>query len=221
MKICNHGTRLSRALFLLGGLVSLSAIHAADSRQYRGFTIDVSRVRRLPNLDAICSATQEQIDIVCAVGVPAGMLEFFQGVRFEIVPPGVISPGNPGLYSWITKTVQVTAVVVIAGHKPILLHELLHAYHDQRIPDGFGNSEIARFYQRAKAIPAYPTKSHMMSNDREFFACAGTAYLFGVTAQEPFRREKVRDNQPDFYNYLKELFGPTAGEYQGSLADPK
>lgn len=62
MKICNHGTCLSRALFLLGGLMSLSAIHAADSQQYRGFTIDVSRVRKLPNLDAICSATQEQID---------------------------------------------------------------------------------------------------------------------------------------------------------------
>ena len=42
MKICNHGTCLSRALFLLGGLMSLSAIHAADSQQYRGFTIDVS-----------------------------------------------------------------------------------------------------------------------------------------------------------------------------------
>lgn len=203
------------------GLALPVAMHGGEALRYRGFLIDDSRVRRLPNLDTIRAATIQQIDIVCAVGVPAEMLKFFQSVPFEIVPPGVIAPGNPGLYSYRTKTVQVTAIVVTAGHKPIMLHELLHAYHDQRIPDGFDNPDIARFYERARAIPAYAARSHMMLNDKEFFACSGTAYLFGVTAQEPFRREKVRDNQPEFYQYLKKLFGPTAGEYHGSLADLK
>jgi hypothetical protein len=195
-------------------------LHGEEAPRYRGFIIDDSRVRTMTSLEAIRTATKEQIDIVFAVGVPAEMLKFFQSVPFEVVPPGVIAPGNPGLYWPKIKTIRVTAVVVVAGHKPILLHELLHAYHDQMIPGGFDNSDIARFFERAKTIPAYEAHSHMMLNDREYFACAGTAYLFGVTAQEPFQREKVRINQPAFYDYLKNLFGPTAGEYHGSLTVP-
>jgi hypothetical protein len=206
------------------GLVALAlptALMGEEAPRYRGFMIDDSRVRSMANLGSIVSATKAQIDIVLAVGVPAEMLKFFQGVPFEVVPPGVIAPGNPGLYSAKTKTVRVTSVVVTAGHKPILLHELLHAYHDQMIPDGFANADIALFYERAKTIPAYAARSHMMQNDREYFACAGTAYLFGVTAQEPFNREKIRINQPVFYSYLKVLFGPTAGEYHGALTEAK
>lgn len=208
------------AFLLLTVLALPKRARGDEAPRYRGFIIDESRVQSLANLEAIRSATKQQIDIVLAVGVPAGMLRFFQSVPFEVVPPGVIAPGNPGLYSSKTKTVRVTAVVVVAGHKPILLHELLHAYHDQIIPNGFDNAEIALFYGRAKTIPAYAPRSHMMLNDREYFACSGTAYLFGVTAQEPFNREKVRINQPAFYNYLRNLFGPTTGEYRGSLAEP-
>ena len=112
---------------------------------------------------------------------------------------------------------QVASIVVVTGHKPILLHELLHALHDQRITSGFSNPTIARLYREAKGIPAFAAKSHMMQNALEFFACAGTSYLFGVTAQEPFSREKVEVNQPDLYLFLKQLFGPTAGSYVGSL----
>ena len=90
---------------------------------------------------------------------------------------------------------QVTSLILITGHKPVLLHELLHAYHDQRIPGGFDNPDIIRFYKQAKGVKAYVATSHM-SNVKEFFACSGTSYLFGVTAQERSIREKVRDNQP-------------------------
>jgi hypothetical protein len=191
-----------------------------ETPRYRGFIIDDSRVQNMPNLEAVRAATKEQIDMVCAVGVPAEILAFFQGVPFEIIPQGVMPSGTPGLYSPRDRSVRVTAGIVTTGHKPVLLHELLHAYHDQRLPGGVENPDIARFYERAKAIPAYARKSHMMQNDREFFACSATTYLFGVTAQEPFKREKLRDNQPDFLDYLKKLFGSNAGEYQGSLTRP-
>jgi hypothetical protein len=205
---------------LLGGAEETAATQGNETVRYRGFMIDGSRVRRLQNLDAVIAATKEQIDIVCAVGVPDEIMAFFRSVPFEVVPPGTIAPGNPGLYSSKTKTVRVTSIVVTAGHKPILLHELLHAFHDQRVRDGFRNAEIARFYAQAQMAQAYPAKSHMMLNDREFFACAGTTYLFGVTAQEPFRRDKVKDRQPMFFNFLQAIFGPAAGAYQGSLTSP-
>jgi hypothetical protein len=191
---------------------------ALAEQTYRGFTIDDATVRKAPDLEALLAATREQIDIVHAVGLPAEIMTFVQGVKFELVPDGTFKSPTPGRYMGRgDQSVQVSAAIVSTGHKPVLLHELMHAYHDQRIEHGFRNPAILGFYKSAQAIPAYTAKSHMMSNEKEFFACAATAYLFGVTAQEPFRREKIREDQPDCYDFLKKLFGPDAGNYAGSL----
>jgi hypothetical protein len=185
---------------------------------YRGFTIEVSAVEKQANLAAILAATQEQIDIVEAVGLPPDVLQFVQGVKFELVPAGTFKSPTPGLYKGRQdRSVQVSAAIVNVGHKPVLLHELMHAYHDQHVERGFKNPEILELYKQAQAIPAYTARSHMMSNEKEYFACTATTYLFGVTAQEPFNREKIRQNQPACFDYLKELFGPAAGSYAGSL----
>ena len=162
-------------------------------------------------------ATREQIEIVCAVGLPDEILTFFKGVPLVLVPPGTISTGSPGVYVGKERGVRVAAGIVRMGHKPVLLHEYLHAYHDQRLEKGVRNPEILAFYERAKSISAYAAKSHMMENGGEFFTCSATTYLYGVTAQEPFKREKVKENQPDMYEHLKTLFGPKAGSYAGSL----
>ena len=77
---------------------------------------------------------------------------------------------------------------------------------------------MAAFYAEAKKHDFYAAKSHIMQNDREFFACAATTYLFGVTAQEPFQRDKVKAAQPELVAYLAKLFGPDAGSYAGSLS---
>jgi len=82
---------------------------------------------------------------------------------------------------------------------------------------GFKNRDVLMYYERAKASEKYSPSSHMMANVKEYFACAGTAYLFGVTAQEPFTRDKVKSSQPQFYQFMTSLFGPNAGQYQGSL----
>jgi len=191
---------------------------ASTAETYRGFTIDDSAVRGLPDLAAILAATREQIDLVYSVGLPADILAFVESVPFELVPAGTFRSPTPGLYTGQGgRTVKVSAAILKTGHKPVLLHELMHAYHDQRIEHGFKNPTILSFYQRAQTLPAYAAKSHMMSNEKEFFACAATAYLFGVTAQEPFLREKVRAAQPEFHKYLKRLFGPVAGGFAGSL----
>lgn len=199
-------------------LALVLAAPLSATQNYRGFTIDDSAVQQLPNLEAVIAATKEQIDIVHAVGLPAEILSFVESVRFELVPTGTFKSPTPGIYAGRdSRAVKVSAAIATIGHKPVLLHELMHAYHDQRLERGFGNPAILGYYAKAQAIPAYAAKSHMMSNEKEFFACAATAYLFGVTAQEPFRREKVRENQPDFHDYLKNLFGPDAGRYAGSL----
>ncbi len=216
----NRGKQFSRLrrMWWLGLAASAMAGAAPAAQTYRGFTIDDSGVRQQSDHAAILAATKEQIDIVHAVGLPPDVLAFVGSVNFELVPAGTFRSPTPGLYTGKgDRSVKVSAAIVTTGHKPVLLHELMHAYHDQRIADGFGNKAILGYYKRALAIPAYAAKSHMMSNEKEYFACAATAYLFGVTAQEPFRREKVRENQPDAYEFLKKLFGPGAGSYAGSL----
>jgi len=188
------------------------------AQTYRGFTIDESAVRDQPDLTAILSATREQIDLVHAVGAPAEVLTFFASVKFDLVPADTFKSPTPGRYTGRTaRSVQVSAAILSTGHKPVLLHELLHAYHDQRIEHGFDNPAILELYGKARSIPAFAAKSHMMSNEKEYFACAATAYLFGVTAQEPFSRGKIRENQPELYGYLQKLFGRDAGRYEGSL----
>ncbi len=191
---------------------------AAATETYLGFTIDDSAVHQLANREALLTATREQIDIVHAVGLPADILTFAQSIKFELVPVGTFKSQTPGRYLGQNgQRVQVSAAIMTTGHKPILLHELMHAYHDQRVEGGFRNQAIIGYYKSAKPLSVYAAKSHMMENEREFFACAATAYLFGVTAQEPFRREKLQEKQPDYYVYLKKLFGPAAGCYGGSL----
>jgi len=208
--------RPASLVIVLGLIASLFLLRpaSADSK-YRGFTIIDSQVQNMEKHDELLAATKEQIDIVYEVGLSAEVLTFFQSVPFELVPAGTIR--SPGRYAGRLRGVQVASSIMAAGHKPILLHELLHAYHDQRIEAGFKNPVILQYFDRAQRMAAYTPRSHMMENAGEFFACAATTYLFGVTAQEPFQRGKVKNSQPEFFAYLKALFGPTAGSYTGSL----
>jgi len=212
----NHSQLLQWMCLALAGWALTSAAPAAQV--FRGFIVEDSAVRKLPDLDAVLAATKEQIDIVHAVGLPPDVLTFVESVKFELVPAGTFKSPTPGLYAGKGDgSVKVTAAIAKTGHKPVLLHELMHAYHDQRIEHGFRNPTILGYYKSAQALTAYAAKSHMMSNEKEFFACAATAYLFGVTAQEPFSREKIREAQPNLYEYLQKLFGPDAGNFAGSL----
>jgi hypothetical protein len=203
-------------VIVLGLIASLFLLRpaSADSK-YRGFTIIDSQVLNMEKHDELLAATKEQIDIVYEVGLSAEVLTFFQSVPFELVPAGTIR--SPGRYAGKLRGVQVASSIIAEGHKPILLHELLHAYHDQRIEAGFRNPDIIKYFGHARWTAAFAPRSHMMQNEQEFFACAATTYLFGVTAQEPFQRGKLKTSQPEFFTYLKTLFGPTAGSYTGSL----
>jgi hypothetical protein len=204
--------RLGHVLLFL-----LPAFLYAEGGSYRGFTIDESKVRNLANLEEIRVATKEQIDIVCAVGLPAEVLKFFQTVPFVFLPAEAVRSATPGLYTANDRSVKVTSRVLTIGRRPVLLHELLHAYHDQRLPRGFKNADVLRHFEAAKANGGYAAKSHMMQNPNEFFACAATTYLFGVTAQEPFKRETIKERQPELFSYLRTMFGADAGSYAGSL----
>jgi len=185
---------------------------------YNGFIINDSECSGLPQEEAMISQSKQQIDIASGVGESQDLLRFFQGLSISLKSTQ-IPGGTPGLYLGTpTREVEIYPRIAITGHKPVLLHEMLHAYHDQKLPDGFMNAEILRYYLTAKSRQFFDNQSHMMSNQREFFACAATTYLFGVTAQEPFTRDRLKQCDPEFYSYLQKLFGPEAGAFTGWLS---
>lgn len=185
--------------------------------EYRGFRVDYSEVRSEPTYETLRAAVNKQIQMVVAVGLPDNTLAFFRSVPLNVVRG---NPGFGGQYVKRDKKIALAASFLERGHKPALLHEFLHAYHNQVLPDGYQNKTVLMYYERAKATNAYDAKSHMMANVKEYFASAATAYLFGVTQLEPFTREKVEKNQPAFHKYLQSLFGPGAGKYRGTIAPP-
>src|SRR5882762_8762406 len=132
-------------VILLGLIASLFLLRAASAdSKYRGFTIADSRVNDMAKQDELLAATKEQIDIVYEVGLSAEALAFFQSVPFELVPAGTIS--SAGHYVGKVRGVQVASSIIADRHKPVLLHELLHAYHDQRLEEGFRNPDILKYF---------------------------------------------------------------------------
>ncbi len=185
--------------------------------RYGGFQVDDAAVRALPNAAKFRPVLQAQIEMVLAVGLPAEVLETFRAIPIVVVPEGTFQSPQPGRYIGAKKTVEVSAIFLRYARRPVLLHELLHAYHHQLLPDGMKNAQVLGFFERAKGLNCYLAESHMMDNVSEFFACSATAYLYGVTGQEPFTRAKVGENQPVYERFLRELFGPAAGKYEGKL----
>jgi hypothetical protein len=188
-----------------------------ESGASSGFQVNYRLVKESPQFELIKAAMDRQIMMVTEVDLPRPILMFFKRV------PITIEPGKPsyaGQYLGKTdKHVDISENFLLCGRKPALLHELLHAYHDQKLPQGFHNRQIKEFFEKAQELGVYNPQSHMMANQKEYFASAGTAYLFGVTALEPFTREKIQKNQPVFYRYLQNLFGPETGKYKGDLKE--
>jgi len=189
-----------------------------DLDDYKGFHVDYAQVKDHPNFDLIKAGMNRQIDMVVEVGLADNVLALFRRIPVSVVAG---KHKFAGQYSGKPRnSIEVSeAFFLRGGRKPVLMHEFLHGYHAQVLPEGKNNPRILTFYHRAKELSAYDANSHMMHNAGEYFASAGTAYLFGVTALEPYTREKVQERQPVFYRYLQGLFGPAAGNYKGSLSE--
>ena len=81
---------------------------------------------------------------------------------------------------------------------PVLLHELLHAYHQQRLPDGLKNPRIIAFFEAASLSGKFPPQAYMLTNPAEFFAMCASVVLWGHAARLPFTRAHVRETPAHF-----------------------
>jgi hypothetical protein len=98
----------------------------------------------------------------------------------------------------------MTRPIVLDAQRPVMLHELLHAYHYNRIPQGFQNPDILLYYNLAKGETLYPPGEYLLTNEKEFFAVTASVFLYGKDAE--LTRSDLKQKLPDYFKYLVRLF---------------
>jgi hypothetical protein len=173
---------------------------------YHGFNVDDHLIDNQQRA-AFVPYLYEQLGSVESVGLPTEVSAFFKKV------PIVIDPalrGMPGRYDkfngqWVVEVRPIP----MSNQTPIVLHELLHAYHDQVLT--MQNPDIINAYKRAKLLSAYPPEfqtAHFQENSKEFFAVIGSIYLFHNIKQPPYDCSIPARTDPVFLAFLAKIFGP-------------
>ena len=202
------------------GLLFTAWSASARSEGFRGFQIDMTRLTAQQKASLtpsyleqirIIEAANEQIRIIEAANLPQEMFDFFKTVP-TIIDPAFAKAGTHAIYRRTKdnpKGQVESDLKPIDPAKPVLLHEMLHAF-DANFWN-FKNPVVLGAYNRAISERLYsPTaeKSHFLQNSREFFAIAGTIYLTGSIKQEPFDCKVIAAQQPIFVEFLERTFGP-------------
>lgn len=162
---------------------------------YRGFTVDAGAIERDANARA---AVEHQLDIVADSGVRPEILAFFRAQRMLV---------RPGARDRFSREGGIEIDTRLPPQQPIVLHELLHAYHAFVLPQGARNPDVLEFYNQARNAGAYPAGSYVLRNPMEFFAVTASLYLSGHVDRPPGNRETLRAAQPRYYAWLAQLFG--------------
>lgn len=172
---------------------------------HRGFTIDVTEVTSAPDYASVITAMKGQLDLVANATMPAASQAFFRTV--PIVMQAIT--GRPR-YGAGRVVIPLRSEAPYGSDRPIVLHELCHAYHDLKLADGFNNSTILGFYEQAKQSGKFPGDSYMLSTNPEYFAMMTSVFIHGSAARDPFVRDSIRVKQPAMYDWLVKEFGEPA-----------
>jgi hypothetical protein len=172
---------------------------------HRGFTIDVTEVTSEADYASVITAMKNQLDLVANVKMPAASQAFFRTV--PIVMQAIT--GRPR-YGAGRVVIPLRSEAPYGSDRPILLHELCHAYHDLKLANGFNNSTILGFYEQAKQSGKFPGDSYMLSTNSEYFAMMTSVFMHGSAARDPFVRDSIRVKQQAMYDWLVKEFGERA-----------
>lgn len=199
------GTRGGNDLYGASAPPAFTANRLSNTLSYKGMLVDITEIQSSPSRDAIIGAVRRQIDIVDEAVMKPEQKAFLKSVPVSL---NHLVPGTDnGVYTNAARGVQLPTGV-IAAEKPVLLHELLHAYQDQKMPDGFRNADVLKLYQQARDDGKFPANSSMLSGSVEYFAVMGSVYLHGSAVRDPLTRDSIKEKQPDCYNWLEQEFGP-------------
>ncbi len=172
----------------------------------RGFQVDFGRVTEREK-QTVRESLDQQLAVVESAGVPVRTLEFFREI------PIVIDPALTKTFGQYANLAGRRVVRIRPGrlpsNRPIIMHELLHAYQREvlKVP----TPQIEQAYQQAISAEMYPVgyrNAHFLKNSREYFAVIGSIYLFGKRiSQPPFTCSIPARSQPEFLAFLADQFG--------------
>jgi hypothetical protein len=193
------GLSIDRRLLLAGLAAGGPAVARASTRDYRGWTIDDDA---LPGglSGATWDSLKAQIDLVESVKIRPEIIAYWRSQRL-IMDPTLKEPGLAGpMRLFLSPDPQ-------PRENPVLLHELIHVYHFNKIAGGQANPQLIAFYEAAKRGGWYPPRAYVLKNVIEFFAMNASVVLWGKAARPPLKRETVQHNQPDLYAWIVDTFG--------------
>ncbi len=113
----------------------------------------------------------------------------------------------------IPRAKNLFAAHMWAKHPYVVLHELAHAYHDQKL--GFDHLEIRQTFENAKQQGIYEevllytgakVRHYGLNNAKEYFAESTEAY-FGVNDFYPFVRAELKEHDPRMFSLLEDVWG--------------
>lgn len=177
-----------------------------DTIQLHGFTVEYAE-SGLEKLQRMQPSLERQMEIVEQSGVPAATLEFFKSVPVVLVARMDKGFGYARRDAAGRQIVELLAAK-LPSDRPILLHELLHAYHGVKL----GPTPMIRdSYRQAVQSGVYGryAKAHFLEAPNEYFAVIGSIFLYGKRIdQPPFDCRLTAKYQPQFIDFLTEQFGP-------------
>lgn len=188
---------MNRRLVLAGLLAAAPLAAHADPRTYRGWTIDESAHALT---DPEWTSLKAQIDLVESVKIKPEIKDYWRS-QILIIDPTMKQPGRAGPMRLFLSPAPNPPI------NPVLLHELIHVYHFNKLPQGRNNPTVIRFYEVAKRADYYPPQAYLLSNPAEFLAMNASVVIWGRAARPPFERATVKRNQPDLYAWIVEEFG--------------
>ena len=168
---------------------------------YRGWRVRADAAARQQPSAKTVAAIKAQIDIVEQLRLKPPIIE---ALRAQPIYADASIGREVGRYSAERRI--LLRVKRLDAKRPSLLHALLLAYQDQKIPGGFANPDVARYRQQILTRHIWPKTAIMLQNNGEFFAVTASAYLYGEITREPYTRADLKKTQPDYYRWLARLF---------------
>jgi hypothetical protein len=194
---------IRRQLSMLFAAIALWNNPAVGAGNPGRFQVDQSK--QALSADAMASL-EAQLRIVESVGLPPAILASMKNTAIVVDPD---LTGNPGIFA-VRNGIGAVYIrpVAFSADKPILLHELLHAYHFSTL--GMGRPEIRQAFERVQKDNPFPARyksAHFLENPKEFFAVTATLYLFGDIQQAPFSCAALAKLDKDYLGFLDAQFG--------------
>ena len=191
---------------VLAAAMAVSLPASADVT-HLGFTINdqlltaADKARLEPDLS---KSLREQIDIIDAAKLPADVLAGLKAITV-VLDPALTS--QPGIFTGRNGGEVRLQPAVFTRKRPVLLHELLHAYHFYTLT--LQNKDVNAAFEMVRNDPDFAKfrRAHFLQNAKEFFAVTASIYLSGDVQQPPFTCAAFAGKYPAYMQFLESQFG--------------